>query len=250
MSADGLSRRTRWFVGTGGGFLLAWGIAEPAGAGRGVGIALGIYGFVLHTVFGKAYSLVPSYFDRSLSTPRAPAVQFPLSALGTAGLAAGALEWGPDLIETAGAVAWGLGAAIFVGAIAWSVRDNLAGAETETGDHNAERRPIDRAANAFVPVALGYLLTSVPSRSPSVCRVDDSSRSAQPWRRSPSWALRSRPGRCSPGRTAAGSGSGASSREPSGAWPASPSASGSRPGGSTPGGEIHYRFTLLGFLGL
>lgn len=140
MSAEGTSRRARWFVGAGAVFLVAWGVADLAGAGRRVGIVLGLYGVVLHTVFGKAYSLVPSYFDRELSTPRASTVQFPLSALGTAALAVGAYGPGPDLLGTVGAALWLLGVTVFVGAIAWSVRDNLAGAETGTGEHNAGSR--------------------------------------------------------------------------------------------------------------
>ncbi|MFB6228069.1 MAG: hypothetical protein ABEH88_05730 [Halobacteriales archaeon] len=49
--------------------------------------------------------------------------------------------------------------AVFVGALLWSVRGNLSGAATGTGSANADRRGVDRIANAFVPVALAYLLT-------------------------------------------------------------------------------------------
>lgn len=155
MSAADRSRRARWFVAAGAVFLVVWGATTLLGMGRRTGVVLGLYGFVLHTVFGKAYSLVPTYFDRELSTPLAPAVQFPLSAGGTV-LLAFAGEIG-DPAATVGAVAWALGVAVFLVAIGWAVRDNLTGAETGTSDANARRRPVDRVANGFVPVALLYL---------------------------------------------------------------------------------------------
>lgn len=158
MSTEAQSRRARRFVAAGAVFLVAWGVADLADAGRRVGVALGLYGFVLHTVFGKAYALVPSYFDRDLALPRAPGIHLPLSALGTVGMALRAGDLAPGAVGAAGAVAWALGVGVFVGALVWSVRDNLSGAETGTGDHQSERRPVDRAANALVPVALCYLL--------------------------------------------------------------------------------------------
>jgi hypothetical protein len=47
---------------------------------------------------------------------------------------------------------------VFLLALGWTLRDNPFGRETGTGDANAERRPVDRAANAAVPAVLGYLL--------------------------------------------------------------------------------------------
>lgn len=121
-------------------------------------MTLGLYGFVLHTVFGKAYALVPSYFDRSLAVPRAPALHHPLAAGGTAAMAAAAVGVGPSSMGLVGRVLWAVCVAAFVGALAWSVRDNLTGRETATSDANADRRRVDRVANAFVPVALLYLV--------------------------------------------------------------------------------------------
>jgi hypothetical protein len=107
-------------------------------------------------VFGKAYSLVTSYFDRDLVAPAAPALQLPLTAGGALVLAFS--SWIPRTVAAAGAVAWAVGVAVFVGTLGWTVRDNPTGAETATGEADADRRPVDRAASAFVPVALPYLL--------------------------------------------------------------------------------------------
>ena len=158
MSAGTVSRGARLFVAAGAVWLPAAWLAVAAGRPR-VAVTLALFGFVLHTVFGKAYSLVPAYFDRDLAFPRAPTVQVPLTVLGTAGLAAAPLFGSPlsTSIERAGAVCWALGAAVFLGTVAWTVRDNLSGSATGTGEANADRRPVDRLANAFVPVVLAYL---------------------------------------------------------------------------------------------
>ncbi|NHN59943.1 MULTISPECIES: hypothetical protein [Halorussus] len=178
MGAGAVTRWARRFVAASALFLVAWQIAalaatvsgttSAAAVPRQTRVALAVHGFVLHAVFGKAYSLVPSYFDRSLAVPRAPAVQFPLTTVGALGLAAGPLAGVPDLAAGVGAVLWAAGAAVFVAALAWTVRDDPTGRETGTSDANAERRPVDRAANAFVPVVLAYLLagayaTAAPS---------------------------------------------------------------------------------------
>lgn len=152
-----VSRWTRGFVAASVGWLVCWQAATLVGVPRRVAVPLALYGFVFHVVFGKAYSLVPSYFDRDLRPARAPAVQLPLSVLGTAGLAAG---WSPGVPRTvlqAGAVAWAAGVAVFLGAMLWTLRGNLTGAETGTGEHNAGRRALDRLSNAAVPVVLAYL---------------------------------------------------------------------------------------------
>lgn len=101
---------------------------------------------------------MPSYFDRTLAVPRAPAVQFPLSVGGVVALAIGTHAAAPELVTQVGAAAWFAGLLVWVGALGWTVRDNLTGGETGTGDHQAERRPVDRASNAAVPVVAGYLL--------------------------------------------------------------------------------------------
>ncbi len=139
-------------------FLVGWQVGVVAGIPRRTEVVLALYGFVLHTVFGKAYSLVPTYFDSELAAPRAPAVQFPLTVLGVVGMAVAAHPAGPVGLATPAATLWSLGVCVFLGTLLWTVRGNLTGRETATGAHNAHRRPVDRLANAFVPVALGYLL--------------------------------------------------------------------------------------------
>ncbi|WP_254547003.1 hypothetical protein [Halomarina pelagica] len=156
MSAATVSRWSGRFVLVSAGFLLAWQVGVLVGVPRRTEVALGLYGFVLHAVFGKAYSLVPSYFDRRLAFPRAPALHLPFAVAGTVGLAVGSIGGSPS-IGALGALAWALGVGVFLGALLWTVRGNLTGRETGTGDANADRRPVDRAANAFVPVALAYL---------------------------------------------------------------------------------------------
>lgn len=140
--------------------LVAWAAAALLGSldatTARLDVTLGLYGFVLTFAFGKAYALVPSYFDRSLASSRAPTVHAALAAVGVAGLAAGDLG-APDPVALVGALAWAAGVALFVGTVAATVRDNLTGAETGTGDHAADRRPADRIANLAVPAVLLYL---------------------------------------------------------------------------------------------
>jgi len=158
VSTATVSRWARRFLLASAGFLVLALAAALAGASRQVEVILGLQGFVLTTVFGKAYSLVPSYFDRTLAWPRALAVHLPLTVLGVACLALGAASIGPEWLDAAGAVAWCLGVAVFVATQFVTVRDNLTGAETGTGGTEADRRRVDRFANAFVPVAVLYLL--------------------------------------------------------------------------------------------
>lgn len=63
------------FVLAGAGFLVGWQVAELAGASRETGVVLGLFGFVLYVVFGKAYALVPNYFECELTVTWAPPVQ-------------------------------------------------------------------------------------------------------------------------------------------------------------------------------
>jgi len=158
MSAPQVSQWSRRFVAAGALWFVAFAAAALLGLGRRPEVVLALYGFVLHTVFGKSYALVPSYFDRTLSVPRAPAVQFPLSVGGVLALAVGSLRGVPEAVSAVGAAAWCLGVLVWLGALGWTVRDNRTGAETGTGDHQADRRTIDRAANAAVPLVAGYLL--------------------------------------------------------------------------------------------
>lgn len=156
MTAGLVTRWSRRYVAAGALFLVAWQVAALVGVPRYAQVPLAVTGFVFHVVFGKAYALVPTYFDRSLSPLRAPAVQFPLTTLGTIGLTLGRLG-GPDGLATVGAVLWTIGITIFVGSILWTIRGNLSGGETGTGKANADRRAVDRYANLFVPAVLAYL---------------------------------------------------------------------------------------------
>ncbi len=90
MAPPGLTARVHRTLHVALAFLVAWQALVLAGAPRGATVVLGLLGFVLHGVFAKAYTLVPSYFARELAVPRAPTVQLPLTALGAAGLAGAA----------------------------------------------------------------------------------------------------------------------------------------------------------------
>jgi len=148
-------RASRWFVTASALFFVGFHVAIAVGAPRRAVVTLGLYGFVLHVLFGKAYALVPSYFDRDLAWESGPAVQFPLSVLGTTGLALAPL--GPPWLRSVGTALWIGGVAVFLGTLGWTIRDNVTGAATGTGGPNAHRKPVDRIANVAVPIALGYL---------------------------------------------------------------------------------------------
>ncbi|MXR52647.1 hypothetical protein GRX03_13660 [Halovenus sp. WSH3] len=152
-----MSRWARRFVFAGALWLAVWQILVLAGGTHRTGVVVGLLGFVFQTVFGKAYSLVPSYFDRSLVTTRLLPVHFLLGNLGPMLLAVGIETANPSL-RLAGAVAWTLAVGVFVGTLGASIRDNIAGSETGTGDASSHRVPLDRTANPFVPVAFAYLL--------------------------------------------------------------------------------------------
>jgi hypothetical protein len=158
MTAASVSRWARRYVLVSALFLVVWQAGTVVGIPRHTEVLLGIYGFVFHTIFGKAYSLVPTYFDRDLVSSWAPTVQFPLVVAGAGGLVGSSLRIGPGWLGPTGAVLWGLGVFVFVGTLLWTIRTNPTGSDTATGDANAERRPVDRLANGFVPIALGYLL--------------------------------------------------------------------------------------------
>ena len=81
MTREQVSRWARRYVLVSAGFLVGWQAALVAGVGRRASVTLGLFGFVLHMVFGKAYSLVPAYFDRELAFPRAPAVSLPVGTV-------------------------------------------------------------------------------------------------------------------------------------------------------------------------
>lgn len=158
MAGARTTRRARWFVTAGLGFLVLWQTAVLANAPTRTTISLGLLGFVFHTLFGKAYALIPTYFERDFQTPKLPAIQLPLSVGGVLGLASAGFPAMPDVLVTVGAIAWMLGVIVFIGGLSWTIRDNLLGAETGTGAVNDDRSGVDRYANAFVPIALGYLV--------------------------------------------------------------------------------------------
>jgi hypothetical protein len=150
------SKWSRRFVLAAAVFLVAWQVVLLADLSYRTGIVLGLLGFVFHTIFGKAYSLIPTYFDRELETARLMPVHFGFALVGTVALAFG-IEFAHATARTIGALSWAAGVAVFLGTIGWTIRDNLTGAETATSEQKADRRPVDRAANAFIPIALGYL---------------------------------------------------------------------------------------------
>lgn len=157
MTTASISRWARRYVVVSALFLVLWQAGILVDISRRTELLLSVYGFVLHVVFGKAYSLVPSYFNRQLSVGRAPMIQFPLTVVGTACLLCKSLTIGPDWLGSLGAVLWVVGVGVFLGVIFWTIRANLTGRETATGETNADRKSIDRLANGFVPVALVYL---------------------------------------------------------------------------------------------
>ena len=160
MSAAIVSRWAQRYVVVSALCLVLWQAGVLVGIPRAAEVILGVFGFVLHMLFGKAYSLVPSYFDRELAAPNALAIQLPLTVGGTAGLFVASLRGVPwaEAIGALGAVLWTLGVAVFLGTLLWTIRDDLSGAATGTGGANTHRKQVDRAANAFVPVGLAYLL--------------------------------------------------------------------------------------------
>ena len=166
MTSAFVSRWTRRTVAVGALFLVAWQVGVLVGGRAAVAVGphgfrpsvvVGLYGFALHVLFGKAYALVPAYFDRELAFPRAPAVQLPLTVGGVLGLATAAVVDAPTVVATAGGVLWVAGVSVFLATLAWTIRTNPVGSETGTGEANAHRRPVDRAANAVVPASLAYL---------------------------------------------------------------------------------------------
>lgn len=169
------ARWSRALVGSGIVSFVAVHALSLTGAGRSTLVTLGLYGFVLQVVFGKAFSLVPSYFERDLAWPRAPAITFGLTVPGVAGLAGSTLG-APAVAGTVGAVAWAAGVAVFLVSILATVGTNLTGAETGTGEYDAERRPVDRVANLFVPVVLAYLAVgtwaTLSAHTPVVAPMD------------------------------------------------------------------------------
>lgn len=156
-AAATVARWSRAFVAAGIAFFVAWQIAVAVGLSRAATVPLGVFGFVFHVVFGKAYALVPSYFARVLTVPYAPAIHLPLSVAGAVGAFTAGAGIAAPAVAIAGATCWFVGCLVFVVTLVVSVRDNPTGRETGTGATDAHRERADRLANAAVPVALAYL---------------------------------------------------------------------------------------------
>ncbi|MDY6780266.1 MAG: hypothetical protein SV760_06940 [Halobacteria archaeon] len=89
MSSPTVDRWSRRFVSVSVVYPVVWQTATLLGFPRRSLVSLGLLGFVLHMVFGKAYTLVPSYFDSELSFPSALGIHLPLSSVGTLLIALG-----------------------------------------------------------------------------------------------------------------------------------------------------------------
>lgn len=158
MATAVISRWARRFLLAGVGFLLAAQVAGLVGLPRRVEVVLGLQGFVLTVAFGKAYSLIPSYFDRTLAVPQAPAIHLPIHIIAVISLALAPLSGAPDWAGLLGASLWALGTLVFVGVIGVTVASNPFGRETGTSEASSDRAWLDRLANPFMPLAVGYLL--------------------------------------------------------------------------------------------
>lgn len=155
---ESVSRWSRRYVLVSVAALVCWQASILLDAPRQTEVVLGVFGFVLHMIFGKAYALIPSYFDRDLVFARGPILQFPLVVGGAVGFATASFGAGPAWLSAGSAMLWSLGVVVFVGTLLWTIGDALLEGATGTGDHNVDRLPVDRLANVFVPVALLYLL--------------------------------------------------------------------------------------------
>lgn len=160
MAAAQVSQWARRYVVVASLFFVVWHVGALVGVSRAVEVYVGLFGFVFHVIFAKAYALIPSYFNRELGWSHAPMVQFPLSSLGVVGLVVGSLSVGSGWIGSLGAALWVGGVFVFVATIGYSIADNLLGRETGTSAANSDREAVDRFANMFMPVAIVYLLGS------------------------------------------------------------------------------------------
>ncbi|WP_396613605.1 hypothetical protein ACH9L7_16860 (plasmid) [Haloferax sp. S1W] len=157
MTGAGRSRWSRRFIILSAAFLVVWRVGALVGIPRRAEVALALFGFVFHIVFGMAYLLVPSYFGTILATDRVPAIHLALSLVGTVLLAVEALLDVPPLVESLGAFLWFAGVAAFLAALLWSIRTPLLESETGTASHRADHRRVDRHANRVIPISFAYL---------------------------------------------------------------------------------------------
>lgn len=151
--AGQISGGARRFVFVSALFLIIWQVADLVGVPRRFSVTVALFGFVFHMIFGKAYALIPSYFNRQLTQHWIPRVHLPCATLGTGLLAIGSLSSIPTPISLFGSIIWGIGVGLFFWGIGNSIRDNLTGRETGTSSANQDRRDVDRFANAFIPIS-------------------------------------------------------------------------------------------------
>ena len=146
------TRAVRWFVVASAASLVGWQLAALVGAPARTQLVLGLYGFVLTMVMGQAYWLLPSFFGRELAFPPAPAVQFPITIVGVAGLALAPIPAVPDGVAAAGAAAWTVGVGLFLVAVGRTVAGAL-----RNGSLGPAGSGLERLATAVMPLALAYL---------------------------------------------------------------------------------------------
>ncbi|WP_458207841.1 hypothetical protein [Haladaptatus sp. NG-SE-30] len=157
MTRGTTSRWSRRFTIASAFYLVAWQVGVLVDIPHRAAMTLAVFGFVFHMIFGKAYLLVPSYFERVLAVPRASPVHFLLATVGTVLLTFDAMGSVPSRVPLLGAGAWGLGIVVFLGSLGWSVRGNPLGRKTGTASLRIGFEQTDRFANLFLPVAFAYL---------------------------------------------------------------------------------------------
>ncbi len=157
MAQRDIGKRSRRYFLLGVVFLVLWGIGLRFSWNEGVITILGVFGFVLHFIFGKAYTLIPTYFERDLAYPPVLSIQLPFTVFGVVFLSMSMADPDFPLWGYLGASLWFIGVSIFVGHILFTIRDNLSGADTGTSESKMELSRIDRVSNAFIPIALLYL---------------------------------------------------------------------------------------------
>lgn len=146
------TRAIRWFVVASAVSLVAWQLAALVGAPDRTQLVLGLYGFVLTMVMGQAYWLLPSFFGGDLAIASAPALQFPITVAGVAGLALAPLAAVPDGVAALGGIAWTLGVVIFLVIVGATVAGGLL-----DGTAGPPGSGLERLATGLMPLALVYL---------------------------------------------------------------------------------------------
>ncbi|MFB6284782.1 MAG: hypothetical protein ABEK59_12785 [Halobacteria archaeon] len=150
-----LDRWSRRYIATACVFLVVWRAVEtpwiPAPTGRS-GLTLGMFGFIFTTVFAKTYTLVPSYYETRVPSPKTAAIQYPLSTAGVVLMS----FWNGAVYRT-GVYLWSLGVLVLLSTAAWSLRGHVLSGDTGTSSDKPERRKTDFAANIFMPVSYLYL---------------------------------------------------------------------------------------------